>query len=234
MIYGRASEPGVSHKENGVALLARTLRLAAWLTLVASAILVALGQLWLAVIENTSPVSTGAVSGLYLLMDSRLRKDGVNQGESIILSILFANVFAQTFELIYHFTFPVYLNYFHPPFLTGDSIRYLALEGTMLLPILLLRKHLRFGVLSAGLLSCFVASWAVWILYGFPQYFTDVFYFPRLLSSQDPFHLSLWLNYGSKAILALFFGSVVWRPTPPRWLSRSGYLGSRSGHPIPV
>ncbi len=201
------------NKEEGVAIFAHALRLVAWLVLVGSVILVALGQFWLSIIEDASPVSTGAVSGLYLLTDSRLRRDGVSQGESIILSVLFANVFLQTFELIYHFTFPVYLNYFQPPFLGGDAVRYLALEGTMLLPVLLLRRHLHFGILSAGLLSCFVASWAVWILYGFPQYFTDAFYFPRLLSSQDSFHLSLLLNYGSKTILALFFGSAVWRPT---------------------
>ena len=193
-------------------LLSRVFRLIAWEALVASVILVVLGQFWLAVIEDISPVSIAAISGLYLLMDSRLRRGGVNHGESIVLSILFANVFAQTFELIYHFTFPVYLNYFQPPFLNGDDVRYLATEGTMLLPILLLRRHLRFGILSAGLLICFVTSWTVWILYGFPQYFTSAFYFPRFLSSQDSFDLSLWLGYGSKAILALFFGSTVWHP----------------------
>ena len=193
-------------------LLSSLPRLIAWEALVASVILIVIGQFWVAAIEDISPVSLAAVSGLYLLMDSRLRKDSVRYGESFVLSILFANAFVQSFELIYHFTFPVYLNYFQPPFLSGDAIRYLVVEGTMLLPILLLRKHLRFGVLSAFFLLCFVATWTVWILYGFPQYFTNVFYFPRFLSSQDPFHLSLWLGYGSKAMLALSFGSMLWRP----------------------
>ena len=202
----------MNHKEGTMMLLSRLLRLVAWEALVASAILVVLGQFWVAIIEDVSPVSIAAVSGLYLLMDSRLRKDGVDLGESIVLSVLFANVFVQTYELIYHFTFPIYLNYFLPPFLNSDDVRYLVVEGTMLLPILLVRRHLRFGSLSSGLLLCFIASWAVWILYGFPQYFTNAFYFPRFLSSQDSFHLSLWLGYGSKAILALLFGSTVWHP----------------------
>lgn len=196
----------------GVALLSLFLRYVALATLAASAFLAALGQYWIAVLGNVSPFSTGAISGLYLLMDSRLRKDGASPGESIVLSILFANVFAQSFEVIYLFTFPVYLNYFRPPFFDGGDLRYLGLEGVMLVPILLVKRHLRFGALSGALVASFATMWTVWILCGFPQYFTDVFYYPRLLATPDSYHTSLFLDFGSKAILALFFASLAWSP----------------------
>ena len=186
----------------------------AFIALATSVGLAVLGQYWIAALGNISPFSTGAISGLYLLTESRLRRDGVSAGESIILSILFANVFAQTFEIVYHFTFPVYLNYFRPPFFDGSDVRYLVLEGVMLVPVFLVKRHLRFGALSAGLLTCFLVAWTTWVLFGFPQYFTGSFYFPRFFVASDPYLLSLYLNFGSKTILALFFASLVWPPNP--------------------
>lgn len=208
---------------NIVALLSCALCVAAAAAFAISVILVALGQFWIATIGNVSPVTVASVSGLYLLMNSRLRRDGVSAGLSIVLSILFANVFAQTFEVIYHFTFPVYLNYFRAPYLNGDDIRYLGLEGTMLLPVLLVRRTLRFGKVSAGLLLCFAVTWGIWILYGFPQYFATATYYPQVLRSSDPFHLSLILNFGSKAMLAAFFGSLA----VGEHLNRSAEIRSR-------
>lgn len=172
-------------------------------------VLVVLGQFWVAAIGNISPVTIGAVCGLYLLSDTRLRDNGVGTTESMILSILYANVFVQTFETVYHFSFPVYLHYFRPPFLGGDDVRYLALESVMLLPILLVRRHLSFRLRTWGIVTCFAAIWAVWILSGFPQYFDRTTYYPQILVSTDLFHLALALDFGSKVTLALFFASLI-------------------------
>ncbi len=174
---------------------------------------VTLGQFWIYPLGRVSPITVGAVCGLYFIMDRRLEKDGVSRGQAIVLATLFANVFAQSFEIIYHFSFPIHLNYFKPPFLDGDGIKYLAMESTMLMPIFLVRRHLRFGAISAVLGSCFAIVWAVWILYGYPQYFALAYYYPQILFSNDPFHLSLWINFGSKTVLALFFASIIQRRT---------------------
>jgi hypothetical protein len=195
-----------------VTFLSSLLRFIAFVVLAISVAFAVLGQYWIAALGGISPFSTGAISGLYLLTDSRLRRDGASAGESIIPSILFANVFVQAFEIVYHFSFPVYLNYFRPPFFDGSEIRYLVLEGVMLVPVLLVRRHLRFGALSAGLLACFFVAWTTWVLFGFPQYFTGSFYYPRFFVASNPYHLSLFLDFGAKTILALFFASLVWHP----------------------
>jgi hypothetical protein len=190
-------------------IISTGLRVLALAGLGVSVLLVATGQLWINALGGISPISVGAICGLYLLMEMRLERNGVAHDQSIILAVLFANVFAQSFEVIYHFTFPVYFNYFKFPFLNEDTVRYIGLESTMLLPILLVWKHIRFGIVSALLLLSFAVTWAAWILYGFPQYFTQQSYYPVLFLTNDPYHLSLLLNFGSKVILALFFASLV-------------------------
>ena len=79
----------------------------------------------------------------------------------------------------------------------------------MISPILLVHEHLRFKRTSATLLSLLFTVWVVWILYGFPQYYYSGYAFPQFLRTSDPFHLSLWLNFGSKALLAAFFVSLL-------------------------
>ncbi len=136
--------------------------------------------------------------------------------ESIVLAILFVNVFLQTYELIYHFTFPVYLNYFRLPFLNGDAIRYIVLEVIMLLPLLLVMKNLKMRRLSLMFVFIFAIVWAEWILCGFPQYFSVGYFYPVFLPAVDPYHLSLYLNFGSKVVLACFFASLLQtHKTPP-------------------
>jgi hypothetical protein len=48
-----------------------------------------------------------------------------------------------------------------------------------------------------------------WILYGFPQYYYSGYAFPQILTTSDPYNLSLWLNFGSKALLAALFVSLL-------------------------
>ncbi len=201
----------MTFEERAVTLAWGISRPLALLGLVASIVLVLAGKLWVSALGGVSAVSLGCVCGLYYLMCSRLRQDGMGRGQSMVLAVLFANVFAQTYEVVYHFTFPVYFNYFSPPFFSGADVRFAALEAVVMMPVFLVRRHLRFGRLSALLLLLFAGIWSVWILYGFPQYFAVGTFYPRVLSSADPYHLSLLLNFGSKTVLALLFGSLVHR-----------------------
>jgi hypothetical protein len=168
------------------------------------------GDLRIDPLGGMSSVSLAAVSGLYLLTELHLSRNGTPIGQAVVLAILFANAFLQAYEITYHFTFPVYLNYFRFPFLNGDGIRFLFLDGIMLLPLVLIKKYLSLTRLTWLLLVIFLLVWGAWILYGFPQYFAEGYYFPRLLETSDPFHTSLYLNFGSKALLACFFASFLW------------------------
>ena len=188
-------------------------RLAAAAGLVLSAVLVVLGQLWIAPLGGLSAISFGGACALSLIVYESLEHD-TGKGECIVLGILFANVCLQTYEVVYHFAFPVYFNYFKPPFFVADDARYLAFEGVMLLPVFLVRKRLRFGPVSKILLASFAATFALWILFGFPQYFVEGYYYPTVLSTPDPFRLSLLLDFGSKAILVFFFASLLLEGNP--------------------
>jgi len=192
-------------------ILSKALRILAFLGLLASLVLLAGGQLWIGALGDISTVSFGSVSFLYLLMETRLENDSVPTTSSVVLAVLYANVFLQTYEVLYHFTFPVYLNYFRPPFLSPADLRYIAFEALLLSPIVLVRKQVRFGWLSAGLAALFVAVWAAWILYGFPQYFTNDTYYFRVLTAESRRNTALVLNFGSKTVLALLFASLIRR-----------------------
>jgi hypothetical protein len=73
----------------------------------------------------------------------------------------------------------------------------------------MLRRHLSFKKTSLAALVVFASIWIVWILYGFPQYFSNDYFYPRILKTDNPFATSLILNFSSKPILALFFISLL-------------------------
>lgn len=154
-------------------------------------------------------MATGSISALYLLSSHRFSGGVISRGETIVLALLYANSFAQSFEIIYHFAFPVYLNYFRFPFLTGEEVRYLVFETAMLLPLMLVRRFLRVKTESVILITIFAIIWAIWILHGFPQYYVAGYYYPRVLITGNPYALGLILNFVSKTILAAFFASLL-------------------------
>jgi hypothetical protein len=115
--------------------------------------------------------------------------------KSIVLGVVFANAFLQVYELIYGMTFALSGALSGPPSVSGTELRTFILWVIMISPILLVQEHLRFKRTSAALLLLLGTVWAAWILYGFPQYY--------------PYNLSLWLNFGSKALLAALFVSLL-------------------------
>lgn len=182
-------------------------RVIAFLALLYSLSLIATQNFWITPLGGTSPFSLGSASVLYLFSQYQFARDGRAKLDSVILGVLFANAFLQTYEIIYHFTFPVYsLQY---PFLQGADVKFLVVELTMVLPLFLMRKELSFKKVSAYTLGLFFLSILVWVLFGFPQYFSNVYYIQPVLHTSDPYHLALALNYGSKVILAAFFLTLL-------------------------
>ncbi len=116
-------------------------------------------------------MSLGAVGALFILSEYSFSKyGGMNKLDAIFFGILFPATFLATYEIIYHFSFLPGPNSNEISQL-GNSLRYLATEGVVILPLFILRKKLALTRLSVALLVIFSAMWIVWLLYGFPQYF---------------------------------------------------------------
>lgn len=182
-------------------------RVVALLALLYSLYLIPRQEFWISPLGGTSPFSVGSASVLYLLSQYQFAREGRGTGDSIILGVLFANAFLEAYEIIYHFTFPIYSLQF--PFLKGTDVKFLVVELTMVIPLLLVRKHLSFKKVSACALAAFILSMLVWVLFGFPQYFASGFFIPPVLHTADPYHVALALNYGSKTLLAVFFVTLL-------------------------
>ncbi len=182
---------------------------AAFVVLLAGLILTFEGQLWVYQIGGVSSVSLASVAVIYVVSQYRFKSVGYTEIKSIVLGILFANAFLQVYELIYRLTFSLSAALGDPPSITGTDVRIFLLWLVMISPIILVHDHLRFKWTSAALLLFLGAVWATWILYGFPQYYYSGNAFPQVLTTTDPFHLSLSLNFGSKAILAALFVSLL-------------------------
>jgi len=182
---------------------------AALLVFIAALVWTFEGQLWVVSLGSVSSISVGSVSVIYVLSQYRFRGVGYTEIKSVVLAVLFANAFLQVYELIYGLTWALSAVVNDPPTVTGTDVRMFLLWIIMISPILLVHEHLRFKRTSAFLLGLTAVVWVVWILYGFPQYYLSGYFFPQVLKTSDPFHLSLWLNFGSKALLAVFFVSLL-------------------------
>ncbi len=167
-----------------------------------AAVMTAIGKYWISQFGDLSSVGLASICALFILGGSRFREAGLSPGKSIVLALLFGNAFLQSYEVIYNLAFL--------PAITGAEIRTTVLLLVMVSPIVLMRDHLRFDLrTSLPLLILFAVLWATWMLYGFPQFYTSGYRFPQILSTSDPYHLSLLLNYSTKAVFAAFFASLV-------------------------
>ncbi len=183
---------------------------AALVGLVASIALTFLGLLWVGPLGDVSTISLGSVCVLYALSQNRFKSVGYTDLESIVLAVLFANAFLQSYELMYNLTFALVSVYGDPPSATGTETRMVILWLVMISPLLLVRKHLCFKRTGAALFLLLVGVWVIWALYGYPQYYLPGYYvLPTVLKTSDAFHLSLMLNFGSKALLAALYASLL-------------------------
>jgi hypothetical protein len=182
---------------------------AALLAFAAALVLTVQGRLWVTPLGDVSSISVGSVAVIYALSQYRFKRAGNSEMKSVVLGVLFANAFLQCYEVIYGLTFGLSAALGDPPTLTGTDVRTFILWLIMISPVLLVHEDLRFKRTSAALLFLFGAVWVAWILYGYPQYYYSGYAFAQVLKTSDPFHLSLWLNFGSKALLAVFFVSML-------------------------
>jgi hypothetical protein len=182
---------------------------AALVVFLASLALTIQGQIWVGPLGGVSSISLASVSVIYALSQYRFAAAGYSDVKSIVLGVLLANAFLQCYELAYGLTWGLSALTYDPPTITGTYLRTFLLWLVMISPILLVRDNLRVRWTSAALLSLTGAVWVLWILYGFPQYYLTGYFFPQVLKTSDPFHLGLWLNFGSKALLAVFFVSML-------------------------
>jgi hypothetical protein len=174
---------------------------AATVLFAAGVVLTVIGQLWVFALGGLSSVGLASICVLYVLSEHRFEGLGVRPVQSVVLALLFANAFLQSYEIIYGLTF-------FPP-LTGAEARTVVLWLLMVSPLVLVSQYLRVRWTSAVILFAFGAVWAVWLLYGFPQYYFSGYPYPQVLKAGDTFHLSLWFNFGSKALLAAFYASLL-------------------------
>jgi hypothetical protein len=166
-------------------------------------------QYWIAFFGNISAFSLGSVAIIYLLSEFSLLRTGLGWVETLVWPALYGYAYLQSYELIYHFSFPIYLNYFQLPILNGEGFRFLLERFLTIIPVVLIRKYLSYTKLTIGFLMIFVMIWIVWILYGFPQYFHEGYFYPQILRTNDAFAYSLMFNFSSKLVLAACFISLL-------------------------
>lgn len=183
---------------------------AALLTFLASLVLIAQGTYLVGSLGYVSSVSLGSVAVLYAFAQSRFREGGYSQLKSMVLGLLFANAFLQTFELFYGLTFGLGYFLYSPIAITGPEVRSFLVWVLMISPILLVYDQLKLSVTSLIALLLTAGAWVLWILYGYPQYYLPGSHaFNELLKSSDMYSASLWLNFGSKALMASFFFTLL-------------------------
>jgi hypothetical protein len=203
----QAALPGRPDSATHLAIVASYF--ASLLAFAASLVLTFEGRLWVGPVGDISSISVGSVAVIYALSQYRFKSAGYTEVKSVVLGVLFANAFLQCYELAYGLTWSVSALVNDPVTLTGTDVRTFLLWVIMISPIVLVHEHLRLKRTGVLLLLLTALVWALWVLYGFPQYYLSGYFFPRYLQTSDPFHLSLWLNFGSKALLAVFFVSLL-------------------------
>lgn len=136
-----------------------------------------------------------------------LTKRGVIDLDVFIVS--FTSVISLTYfyELIFHYSFPVYLNYFRPPFIDLSDLRTGITLGISAILIIVGHKYLRIRGNYPFLISAliFVGLWIFWLGIGFPQKFSEEFFFPRFLPIDNAQSLAWSLNFLTKIVLAVSY-----------------------------
>lgn len=190
-----------------------TLRALAIVAIIFALTVLALHQFLIYTLGYISTISLASAGALFILAEYSFNKyEGLSKLDSIIFGILFPAAFLETYEIIYHFSFTP-APHFNTLAVIGGGIRFLVTNGVVILPFVYLRRSLKFRRSSAIILAIFAALWLVWLLYGYPQYYSSgPMYYPPVLKTSNYWDTSLILNFGSKAVLAIFFASILKMP----------------------
>jgi hypothetical protein len=114
------------------------------------------------------------------------------------------------YELIYHYSFIGYFNFFRYPFFQFSDASSMIIDGALSLLILVGYRHISVKRNYAlwGLLLIFFGLYATWLLLGFPQYTDRTFKLDRWIFMEDPFPAAFLLNRFSKLFLCLAWVSL--------------------------
>lgn len=114
------------------------------------------------------------------------------------------------YELIYHYSFVSYFNYFHYPFFQFSDASTLLVDGALSLLVIVGHKHVRLkgNYFFWSFILIFGILYVTWLLIGFPQYVDRTFQLPRLIEVPDPFVAAFLLNRISKLSLCISWVSL--------------------------
>jgi hypothetical protein len=109
------------------------------------------------------------------------------------------------YELIYHYSFIGYFNYFQFPFFRFSDANTLLMDGALSLLIVVGHKYIRLrrNYLLWLSMSLFVILYGTWLLLGFPQYADRTFQLPIVIVVEDPFAAAFLLGRFSKLFLCI-------------------------------
>ncbi|MEK0326422.1 MAG: hypothetical protein QQN63_12030 [Nitrosopumilus sp.] len=143
----------------------------------------------------------------YIGISLVLTRRGVVDLDVFIVSFTSVVSLTYSYELIFHYSFPVYLNYFRPPFIDLSDLRTGITLGISAILIVVGHKYLRirgnYPLLISALI--FVGLWIFWLGIGFPQKFSEELFFPRFLPIDNAQNLAWSLNILTKIVLAVSY-----------------------------
>ena len=143
----------------------------------------------------------------YVVISLVLTRRGVVDLDVFIVSFTSVISLMYFYELIYHYSFPVYLNYFRPPFIDLSDLRTGVTLGISAILIVVGHKYLRIRGNYPFLISVliFVGLWIFWLGIGFPQKFSEELFFPRFLPIDNAQSFAWSLNILTKIVLAVSY-----------------------------
>jgi hypothetical protein len=109
------------------------------------------------------------------------------------------------YELIYHYSFIGYFNYFRYPFFQFSDANTLLVDGALSLLVVVGHKYIRLkgNYLFSLFMLIFGILYVTWLLMGFPQYVDHTFQLPQLVEVANPFATAFYLNRLSKLSLCI-------------------------------
>ena len=109
------------------------------------------------------------------------------------------------YELIYHYSFIGYFNYFRYPFFQFSDASTLFMDGALSLLVIVGHKYIRMksNYFLWSSIIIFLILYSTWLLLGFPQYTDRTFQLPRLIVVEDPFSAAFVLDRFSKLFLCI-------------------------------
>lgn len=132
-----------------------------------------------------------------------IRRYGLGDLDTFVISLATTVSLIWTYELIFHYSFPVHLNYYRFPYFLVD-LRNLIMMGSLSILILVGRRYIRLkrNHLFFTLIILFTLTYGLWLMIGFPNSDGNL-YQPIRLAVGDPFALGAMLSRLSKFLLSI-------------------------------